>query len=215
LRPTVSRKCKECGKHFEVPVSEVKRGYGKFCSLSCSATYGNRLRAKKPKRQVELICEQCGKTFMRTEQYIRKMHKYTDFEPRFCSRNCLNASKRVEREVGECLYCGEEFEIIPGKKEKFCSRDCARASINRVRADNAAPTRSLRLRFRVFRRDSFRCQYCGRSPRKDPRVVLEIDHIRPKSAGGSDDIANLTTSCSACNRGKGDLILNRRADHAS
>lgn len=56
------------------------------------------------------------------------------------------------------------------------------------------------LRFDIFRRDSFICQYCGAKP---PDVVLEIDHITPVVEGGTNDQMNLVTSCEACNRGKG------------
>lgn len=55
------------------------------------------------------------------------------------------------------------------------------------------------LRFKVFERDEFTCQYCGKKP---PKVVLEVDHIYPKSKGGTDDILNLITACLDCNRGK-------------
>ncbi len=57
-----------------------------------------------------------------------------------------------------------------------------------------------KIRFEVFKRDSFQCKYCGRSA---PGVILEIDHINPKSKGGKDSIFNLITSCFDCNRGKG------------
>lgn len=60
------------------------------------------------------------------------------------------------------------------------------------------------LRFDIFRRDNFTCQYCGRRP---PSVVLEIDHITPVSQGGDDDPSNLATSCYDCNRGKGTKVL--------
>ena len=56
------------------------------------------------------------------------------------------------------------------------------------------------IRFQVFKRDKFTCQYCGRSG-----VELEADHIVPKSKGGSNDIDNLITACKACNRGKRDI----------
>lgn len=61
-----------------------------------------------------------------------------------------------------------------------------------------------KLRFEIFKRDEFICQYCGR---KTPRVVLELDHIIPRSKGGTDDEDNLTTSCWECNRGKGAELL--------
>ncbi|MCK4795228.1 MAG: HNH endonuclease [Desulfobacteraceae bacterium] len=44
---------------------------------------------------------------------------------------------------------------------------------------------SKKLRFEVFKRDSFTCQYCGR---KSPDVLLEIDHIKPVSKEGKNDI---------------------------
>lgn len=59
---------------------------------------------------------------------------------------------------------------------------------------------SKKTRFEVFKRDSFTCQYCGRSA---PEVILEADHINPVAGGGDNDIMNLVTSCEACNAGKG------------
>lgn len=59
---------------------------------------------------------------------------------------------------------------------------------------------SKKLRFEVFKRDSFTCQYCGRSA---PEVILQVDHIEPVSKGGNNDILNLITSCRDCNLGKG------------
>ena len=63
---------------------------------------------------------------------------------------------------------------------------------------------SKSLRFEVFKRDHFTCQYCGR---KSPDVVLQIDHIKPVSKGGENDILNLVTSCVDCNLGKSDRTL--------
>lgn len=56
------------------------------------------------------------------------------------------------------------------------------------------------VRFEVFKRDSFTCQYCGRQA---PEAILHVDHIDPVSKGGSNDILNLVTACDACNLGKG------------
>jgi hypothetical protein len=64
------------------------------------------------------------------------------------------------------------------------------------------------VRFEVFKRDSFTCQYCGR---KAPDVVLEVDHITPVAAGGENDILNLVTSCRECNAGKSDRKLSESA----
>lgn len=63
---------------------------------------------------------------------------------------------------------------------------------------------SKKLRFEVFKRDSFKCQYCGESA---PDVILHVDHIHPVSKGGNNDIMNLITSCQSCNSGKGAVTL--------
>lgn len=62
------------------------------------------------------------------------------------------------------------------------------------------------LRFSIFKRDQFLCQYCGRTP---PAVVLEVDHVHPKSKGGTDEENNLVTSCFECNRGKAGGLLSQ------
>jgi len=64
------------------------------------------------------------------------------------------------------------------------------------------------IRFEVLKRDSFKCQYCGRSA---PEVLLQVDHMEPVAKGGSDEVVNLITSCFDCNSGKSDR---RISDHS-
>ncbi len=56
-----------------------------------------------------------------------------------------------------------------------------------------------KIRFEVFKRDGFKCVYCGNTP---PKVLLEVDHVIPVSKGGTNQIDNLVCSCYDCNRGK-------------
>jgi len=63
---------------------------------------------------------------------------------------------------------------------------------------------SKRVRFEVFKRDLFTCQYCGATP---PDAVMEVDHIDPVADGGGDEEANLVTACFDCNRGKAAIPL--------
>jgi 5-methylcytosine-specific restriction endonuclease McrA len=44
-----------------------------------------------------------------------------------------------------------------------------------------------------------RCAYCGREG-----VPLQVEHIHPKSRGGTDRVSNLTIACAPCNLRKGD-----------
>lgn len=63
---------------------------------------------------------------------------------------------------------------------------------------------SKKIRFEVFKRDSFKCQYCGASA---PDVLLQVDHIKPVAENGTNDIINLITACESCNNGKGKILL--------
>jgi 5-methylcytosine-specific restriction endonuclease McrA len=47
-----------------------------------------------------------------------------------------------------------------------------------------------------------KCAYCGQAG-----TPLEIDHIIPRSRGGSNRVDNLTIACCECNRRKGNLSL--------
>lgn len=66
-------------------------------------------------------------------------------------------------------------------------------------------TVSTRLRFKVFMRDAFTCQYCGKKPQDG--IKLEADHIVAYSNGGETILENLKTACWACNNGKSNETL--------
>jgi 5-methylcytosine-specific restriction endonuclease McrA len=55
----------------------------------------------------------------------------------------------------------------------------------------------------VYKRDENKCQYCGSTKH------LTIDHVVPKSKGGSEDWTNLVVACSSCNTKKGDKLLSQ------
>jgi len=52
----------------------------------------------------------------------------------------------------------------------------------------------------VFARDSHRCQYCN-------RAAENIDHVVPRSRGGTHAWENVVASCRACNARKEDRLL--------
>lgn len=51
----------------------------------------------------------------------------------------------------------------------------------------------------LWRRDSFRCQYCGKKPSSDE---ITVDHVVPKSRGGQTTFANTVLACVECNKKK-------------
>ncbi|HZZ61350.1 MAG TPA: HNH endonuclease [Roseiarcus sp.] len=65
---------------------------------------------------------------------------------------------------------------------------------------------SLRLRFRVMKRDNFSCRACGASPALEPGLTLHVDHIAAWSLGGETVDENLQTLCEPCNLGKSNVL---------
>lgn len=65
---------------------------------------------------------------------------------------------------------------------------------------------SKRTRFEVFKRDGFRCAYCGSTPNDGP---LHVDHVVPVAEGGANEPSNLVTACASCNLGKSAVPLGR------
>lgn len=57
-----------------------------------------------------------------------------------------------------------------------------------------------KTRKRVLKRGKHLCQPCLRTGRPTP--ATEVDHIIPKSRGGSEDESNLQAICSACHTEK-------------
>jgi len=55
----------------------------------------------------------------------------------------------------------------------------------------------MKYRASVLRRDKYTCVYCGSKER------IGLDHVIPRSKGGSDSPDNLVAACFPCNRKKG------------
>ena len=55
------------------------------------------------------------------------------------------------------------------------------------------------MRYELLKEANRKCLLCGISAKERP---LDVDHIVPRSKGGSDDKSNLQVLCSKCNRGK-------------
>ena len=59
----------------------------------------------------------------------------------------------------------------------------------------------------VFARDGWACQYCG------ARTSLTVDHVIPRSKGGTSGWDNIVASCAPCNRRKGDRLPHQVGMH--
>ena len=70
---------------------------------------------------------------------------------------------------------------------------------------NGVPDRPVAFtRRNVYRRDGYRCQYCGIRPGPDH---LTLDHVVPRSRGGQTTWDNCVTACFRCNARKANRNL--------
>ncbi|MGI8585223.1 MAG: HNH endonuclease [Thermoleophilaceae bacterium] len=76
-----------------------------------------------------------------------------------------------------------------------------------VRIPRDAHSRKITRRA-IFARDRWTCQYCGRE-----RGKLTVDHVIPRSKGGSSAWDNIVTCCAPCNRRKGDRLPRQAEMH--
>lgn len=106
----------------------------------------------------------------------------------YCSR-CIPIKKT-------CHLCKKEFRPN-SDRNRFCSEECHKAYLDK---------KLVRNRFIIFDRDGFQCIYCGSTSYGDG-VELTLDHIIPRSRGGSDCAENLVTACKGCNSAKNDRFI--------
>lgn len=108
----------------------------------------------------------------------------------------------------ECLDCGHKYMAngcdIWLRKCPKCGKQNRKYKIHTHQ--NGPREISDKLRYRVLKRDNFKCCACGASPAKDPSVELHIDHIIPWSKGGETVFENLQVLCSKCNIGKSNTL---------
>lgn len=92
-------------------------------------------------------------------------------------------------------------EIVQNGRGTICTATCTyeRPSVIRLQHMVHRPHPRVRLNKReIFRRDGYRCQYCGQFA-----TYLTLDHVVPKVQGGTHEWENLTSACPQCNRRKG------------
>ncbi len=63
------------------------------------------------------------------------------------------------------------------------------------------PKASIKFnRKNIFARDKNKCQYCGK---KVPTSELSLDHVIPRTQGGTSNWKNIVCACTNCNKNKG------------
>ena len=214
-----ARSCEGCGKPFT-----RSRGGGRdakrYCSRECAFKNikawqtppdkrKKRPRTKFPYRKVWFKrCAACEAQFT-----ARRLKQNT------CSTDCCYAVRLktqnqnyVPRQptVRLCITC--EVEFVGRGNRLHCSRKCSRRvskaaekALRRARESSAMERVNPS---RVFERDGWRCQICGKDTPKAARGSMksnapELDHRIPLSRGGGHTYANTQCACRACNGVKG------------
>lgn len=112
--------------------------------------------------------------------------------------------------AGECAWCGESF-VSRWVGSRFCSTHHAAAADalrERHRRGFTALDLTDRRRFELYERDGWVCWLCNESVARDlPRNddwAPSLDHVLPRSKGGSNHPSNLRLAHRWCNAVRGD-----------
>ncbi|MBL6713227.1 MAG: HNH endonuclease [Pirellulales bacterium] len=113
------------------------------------------------------------------------------------------------RELSQLQAELRAHELAHGKADDHVLQDWVRAigyelqapRVIRLTNCDRMPRQGLRFNRRnVFARDGNRCQYCGE---RFPLSELSLDHVVPRSRGGTATWENIVCACVACNVRKG------------
>lgn len=177
--PWVARPCAVCGSLLP----RKSRPDRVYCSDTCRFRCG---------ASAEATCAGCRAEFVPNSP-----------EQRFCSAAC--GSRYGARRVPErpCAECGEVF-APRDRRGRYCSKRCWRRVNDRQRWAAGKRTNQAKKRLRkVAERDGWRCHLCGQRvsdrPWSGQPDDATVDHLVPRSEGGSDKLSNLALAHNRCN----------------
>ena len=134
---------------------------------------------------------------------------------RLCSPECQAARTRANelrnrprrpRGTRICADCGIEFETTGAKSATAPPSARTETHIAAVERSRWEPTSSTSRRSKVYERDGYSCQLCGRPVKMAATVphpkAPTLDHIIPLAAGGTHEYANVQLAHFICNSRK-------------
>lgn len=225
-RPVLT--CAGCGAAF-VKRRRSSKDAQRYCSRSCSVTARRRWASKADARRARKaratarrreangigkprVCIGCANSFIaKSVTHVR------------CTPTCQAA--QPDKASRTCRQCAATFTPKYGDKRRvFCSARCLRRSVkpqggksDRKRARRAGVEYEPVSRLKVFARDGWRCQVCGRTTPKRLKGTLherapELDHRVPLAMGGAHAYHNCQLACRKCNGEKGGHRVAGQAD---
>ena len=158
-------------------------------------------------------CDVCGEMFTARRP-----------DAKYCSDECrYRKSRRYKKErykktwippePFKCKECGKLHQprFKDSKRRVFCSERCEKRYRNKIYGKDARKrARYFNVEyepvnvFKVFRRDNWHCQICGKiTPKKNRGTrysnAPELDHRIPISKGGGHLYSNVQCACRKCN----------------
>ena len=106
---------------------------------------------------------------------------------------------------------GYNLELLPTYKpdseQTFESEELVSDLPLKIKENKSKRTIPLSFRYKVLKRDNFKCVACGRNPKDN--IKLHIDHKIPYSLGGMTEMKNLQTLCDECNISKSNKFIDK------
>lgn len=118
---------------------------------------------------------------------------------------------RIENIVHLAFKFSKYFPIlqIGGELNKFDTQKMMNAEISGVEYQRGT-LYGFEVREYLLQKHQYTCVYCQKSAvgaKAVKDIRLELDHVVPKSKGGSDRVNNLVLACHCCNQNKGNQSL--------
>lgn len=227
--------CAWCGSTFT-----RRRSDQRCCDKVCGKKYANNVKRRKH----QCTCRVCGTEWVATKPSqvcsskclgVEHARRIAGREPnplRNDSPRRRMARRKLERAAkgtsatrsmvaGPCVECGTTYvhtRATGGKRPLFCSAKCGRKVAERNRrALKKAAFRAPVYKRRVFERDRWVCQLCGKPTRPDKRATLGtkrphplapvVDHIIPLGDSGTHEPSNAQCAHFLCNSLKSDKVI--------
>ena len=200
-----NHECFWCGSTFQ----PKRKGRDKYCSRECCFAFKaarshliDQMSASH--KVIRNRCKTCSAPFSSRQK------------AGFCSSRCYRMFHHEPKSF-ECAECGSDVLTSFGDtRSSFCSKSCSVRHHKRIsRKMERARLRLAQVErvdpIKVFDRDSWRCQICGRKTPRERRGSInsnapELDHIVPLSVGGEHSYRNTQCACRSCNATKGSQV---------
>lgn len=200
MKNIMLNKCKNCN----VEIAEDRR----FCSLSCSSSYNNKIRRALIREKYinnPNKCVFCGKNIMpRKEESITETKR-----KKFCNRSCAakynNKARAKNKPAKLCLYCGNP---VPDRSKDYCSSEHLhlykyKIYIEKWKQGKESGTTNngdivLTVRRYILKKYNNKCHKCGWNE-VNPitnKIPVQINHIDGNYRNNREE--NLELLCPNC-----------------